>query len=538
MMVITKFKKLYLLFALGILFISCQQSNKRKAQQEGSYTDAVTYEEQYRPQYHFTPAQNWMNDPNGMVYYDGEYHLFYQYNPFGNTWGHMSWGHAVSTDLVHWKHLPVALKEEHNVMIFTGSAVVDKNNTSGFGTKENPPMVAIYTGSHTDKALQDQRIAYSLDKGRSWTKYKGNPVIDEGLKDFRDPKVFWHQASRQWVMVVALPTQHKVRFYGSPDLKHWKQLSEFGPAGATGGVWECPGLFKLPVDGNPDQSQWVLQVDLNPGGPNEGSGSQYFIGDFDGKQFTQDPSNKGETHWSDYGKDFYAVQSFSNIPKQDGRRIWIGWMNNWQYGTQIPTQPWRSAMTIPRSLTLKTFNDGIHLVQQPIEELKKLRGKHHHFEGKAIDGNSELFTNTSIDSKFLEIEAQFKVNNTSTLGLKVAKGNRHETIVGYDVNNKNLYVDRTHSGDVSFSDQFPGLYKAPLEVENGQVTLHIFLDKSSVEVFGNGGRATLTDRIFPTPNSDGISLFAKGGSAGLISLDVWQLNSIWNNSRNKRDYNE
>ena len=495
----------------------------------------VSYSETYRPQFHFTPAQNWMNDPNGLVYYKGEYHLFFQHNPFGIRWGHMSWGHAVSTDLVHWKHLPIALKEENNVMIFSGSAVVDTNNTSGFGTKSNPPMVAIYTGHHTDKALQDQRIAYSLDNGRSWTKYKGNPVIDEGLKDFRDPKVFWHQASQQWVMLVALPTRHKVRFYGSPDLKHWEQLSEFGPSGATGGVWECPGLYKLPVDGNPNQSKWMLQVDLNPGGPNGGSGSQYFIGNFDGKRFTEDPSAKGETHWSDYGKDFYAVQSFSNIPPKDGRRIWIAWMNNWQYGQQIPTHPWRSAMTIPRSLSLKTLDDGIHLVQQPVDELKKLRSKHRHFDEKILDGNSDLLENAGVKGKLLEIEARFKVNDAEKLGLKVAKGNQQETIVGYDANNKNMYVDRTHSGDVSFNDKFPGVLKAPLPTDDGEIKLHIFLDKSSVEVFGDNGRVTLTDRIFPFPDSNGISLFAKGGPAELISLDIWHLKSIWNRSQNSRE---
>jgi len=514
---------------LLLLLTGCAYSQQHQAiSKVGVSQVKVAYTENYRPQFHFSPVKNWMNDPNGMVYYDGEYHLFYQYNPYGITWGHMSWGHAVSRDLIHWKHLPIALKEENNVMIFSGSAVVDKNNTSGFGTKTNPPMVAIYTGHHTDKALQDQRITYSLDNGRSWTKYKGNPVIDEGLKDFRDPKVFWHQASKQWVMVVALPTRHKIRFYGSPDLKHWKQLSEFGPAGARDGVWECPGLFKLPIDGHPDQSKWVLQVDLNPGGPNGGSGSQYFIGVFNGKEFVQDSSTKGQTRWSDYGKDFYAVQSFSNIPKKDGRRIWIAWMNNWQYGQQIPTHPWRSAMTIPRSLSLKTFDDGIHLVQQPVAELKELRGTHHHFEGKIIDGDSDLLENAGVSGKLLEIKARFKVNDASMLGLKVAKGDQQETLMGYDVDDKNLYVDRTNSGDVSFSDKFPGIFKAPLSSDDGEITLHIFLDKSSVEVFGNNGRTTLTERIFPSPDSDGISLFTKGGEAELISLDIWQLHSIWN----------
>lgn len=514
-----------------LLFGILQGMNILRAQS----SKPVSYTETYRPQYHFTPARNWMNDPNGLVYYKGEYHLFYQYNPFDITWGHMSWGHAVSTDLVHWKHLPVALKEENNVMIFSGSAVVDRKNTSGFGTNKNPPMVAIYTGHHTNKALQDQRIAYSLDKGRTWTKYEGNPVIDEGMKDFRDPKVLWHEESRKWVMVVALPTQHKVRFYGSHDLKNWKRLSDFGPAGATGGVWECPGLFKLPVDGNPERTQWVLQIDLNPGGPYGGSASQYFIGSFDGRTFMQDPSTKGKTNWSDYGKDFYAVQSFSNIPEADGRRIWIAWMNNWQYGQKIPTRPWRSAMTIPRSLSLQTFDDGIHLVQQPVRELQKLRTKHFHLTRKEIkDDNSDLLDKAGVHGQLLEIKARFRVNNAESFGLKVAKGNQQETQVGYDTESNKMFVDRRHSGDVSFSNQFPGIFKAPLSADDGEIDLHIFLDKSSVEVFGNDGRATLTDRIFPSAAGDGISLFSRGGSTTLISLDVWKLNSIWNGAQNNK----
>ena len=248
----------------------------------------ATYTERYRPQYHFTPAVNWMNDPNGMVYYNGEYHLFYQYNPFGDTWGHMSWGHAVSRDLVHWEHLPVALAEEDGVMIFSGSAVVDWNNTSGFGEEGRPPLVAVYTGHHTSGERQDQRIAYSTDSGRTWTKYEGNPVLDRAMKDFRDPKVFWYEPDEKWVMVLARPHEHKVQLYSSPDLKSWTHLSDFGPAGAVNGIWECPDLFELPVDGDPGNTKWVLVVNLNPGGPAGGSAGQYFVGHFDGERFTAD----------------------------------------------------------------------------------------------------------------------------------------------------------------------------------------------------------------------------------------------------------
>ncbi|MEV0243146.1 GH32 C-terminal domain-containing protein [Streptomyces sp. NPDC050674] len=252
---------------------------------------APAYTETYRPQFHFTPQKNWMNDPNGLVYYKGEYHLFYQYNPNGDSWGDMSWGHAVSKDLVHWEELPLALSHDHEEMVFSGGAVVDWNNTTGFGTKENPPMVAIYTSAYRHGGKQAQSLAYSTDRGRTWTKYQGNPVIDIGSDNFRDPKVQWYAPTKSWLMTVSLSAEHKVRFYSSKNLKDWEQQSEFGPAGATGGVWECPDLFPLAVDGDPKKTKWVLVVNLNPGGIAGGSAAQYFVGDFDGKKFT--PEDKG-----------------------------------------------------------------------------------------------------------------------------------------------------------------------------------------------------------------------------------------------------
>ncbi|MEM7385827.1 MAG: glycoside hydrolase family 32 protein, partial [Verrucomicrobiota bacterium] len=247
--------------------------------------DQRLYREHHRPQFHFTPAENWMNDPNGMVFYEGEYHLFYQYNPFGDKWGHMSWGHAVSRDLIHWEHLPLALAEANNVMIFSGSAVIDWNNSSGFGKDDEPPMVAIYTGHHTNIKRQDQRLAYSRDRGRTWTKYENNPVIDLDSADFRDPKVFWHEPTRRWVMIVTLSAERKLRIYGSSNLRDWTHLSDFGPHGCITGVWECPDLFELPVEGT-EESKWVIILNIGGGAPAGGSGCQYFIGDFDGQEFT------------------------------------------------------------------------------------------------------------------------------------------------------------------------------------------------------------------------------------------------------------
>ncbi|MEP7344519.1 MAG: glycoside hydrolase family 32 protein, partial [Gemmatimonadaceae bacterium] len=323
--------------------------------------------EPFRPQFHFTPERNWMNDPNGMVFYEGEWHLFYQYNPYGNTWGHMSWGHAVSRDLMQWQHLPVALAEEDGIMIFSGSAVVDWKNTSGFGINGKPPIVAVYTGHREGR--QDQRIAFSNDRGRTWTKAPGGPVLDVGMADFRDPKVFWHAPTSRWVMTVALSKEKKLRFYTSPDLKQWKQAGEFGPAGATGGLWECPDLFPLKVEGG--GTKWVLIVNINPGGPVGGSGTQYFVGEFDGARFVSDADAK-DVRWADYGADFYAGVSWSDVPESDGRRVWLGWMSNWSYAQEVPTSPWRSAMTVPRELTLRRTPDGLRLVQKPVVELESL----------------------------------------------------------------------------------------------------------------------------------------------------------------------
>lgn len=493
------------------------------------HSDAI-YQEPYRPQIHFTPAVNWMNDPNGLVYHDGEYHLFYQHNPFGNTWGHMSWGHAVSKDLVHWEHLPVALKEENNIMIFSGSAVVDHNNTSGFSTDGNPPMVAIYTGHHTDRERQDQRIAFSLDNGRTWTKYEGNPVIDEGMADFRDPKVFWHEESDQWVMVVALSKEQKVGLYGSENLKEWEFLSEFGPAGAAGDrLWECPDLFKLPVEDEDGESKWVLQVDVNPGAVAGGSGGQYFVGEFDGQKFSEDTANEGQTLWVDYGRDFYAVQSYSDIPAEDDRRIWLAWMNNWDYANKIPTDPWRSAMTIPRELSLVSTEDGYRLIQKPVHELQKLRGEHYTFENldisSVVGGRQPEF-----QGKLYELIAEFDVGDAETVGLKIRKGENEETVVGYNVEKQELFVDRTTSGEVAFDSAFASVDRAPMSLENNRIRLHLFVDWSSVEVFGNVGRVSITDRIFPSQESEGFELFSEGGSASLISMDIWELNSAWKKS--------
>jgi len=485
-----------------------------------------TYTEPQRPQFHFSPAMNWMNDPNGLVYYDGEYHLFYQHNPYGIQWGHMSWGHAVSTDLVHWTHLPVAIPETDGVMAFSGSAVVDHNNTSGFGTADNPPMVAIYTGHQSDN--QSQHIAYSTDRGRTWTLYEGNPVLDIDRANFRDPNVLWYAPEEKWVMVVALPNDHKVQFYESSNLKEWSLMSTFGPAGATSGIWECPDLFQLPVDGNPNDTRWVLQVDLNPGSIAGGSGGQYFVGVFDGTTFTRtDAAEPGEANWVDYGKDFYAAIDWANLPDADGRHIWVGWMNNWQYAQDIPTYPWRSAQSIPRTLALRSTGDGVRLVQQPVRELHALRDIHNRIADRSIPEGTHLLGSEGITGRAMEIVAEFEVGTADEVGLKVRMGGTEETLVAYDVRAEEVFVDRSRSGADAFSAAFAGRHDGPLPLENGRVKLHLFVDWSSVEVFANEGHTVITDRIFPAPERQDVALYAEGGAARLVAMDVWNLRSIW-----------
>ena len=814
----------------------------------------AAYDQTYRPQFHYTPAKNWMNDPNGLVYYQGQYHLFYQYNPAGNTWGNMSWGHAVSADLVHWKELPVAIPYDANELVFSGSAVVDKDNTSGLGTKANPPLVAIYTSAKPGS--QSQSLAYSTDGGLTFTKY--GTVLDIGSAEFRDPKVFWYAPANEWRMVVVKATEHKVSIYRSANLTSWTHLSDFGPAGAVGGVWECPDLFPLAINGDPRNVKWVMVVNLNPGGIAGGSGGQYFVGDFDGTTFTSDypatytpptgtvlqdfestgfapwtttgtafgdgptagnapgqggvsgylgdklansfhggdagtgvltspdftitknylnflvgggthphvtgtvlngtpptgpvfadfegstwgtgwtatgdftnagpvaggigdqqpvsgylgsklvntflnhdtstgtitsptftinsdyidllvgggnhpytanptpgaeptavnllvggtvvatatgqdnealnwvawntASWKGQqaqiqivdtntggwghinvdnivfsaeaavpvsietavnllvdgkvvrtttganseqldwanwnlsdlvgktatiqvvdnntggwghiladqftfadapalsaterAHWLDYGRDFYAGVTFNDVP--DGKRIMIAWMNNWQYGGKIPTDPWRSAMSVPRELTLHKIYGKTELTAQPVDQLQSLRQGQPYVARtpRLLDGTTTL-QGAGAKGDTVEILAEFKAKDADQFGVNVRTGNGQHTTVGYDVARGGVYVDRTKSGDVGFDATFPSVEFAPLPVKNGKVTLHILVDRSSVEVFAEDGQRTITDQIFPNRDSQGIQVFSTGGRAQLDKITIWQLQSAW-----------
>ncbi len=481
----------------------------------------MPHNEPYRPQYHFTPPEQWMNDPNGMVYYDGEYHLFYQYHPDDVVWGPMHWGHAVSEDLVNWTHMPIALYPEEVGNIFSGSAVIDWNNTAGFGKEA---MVAIFT--HENAGRQMQSLAYSTDKGRTWTKYAGNPVLDppKNIKNFRDPKVIWYEnddGSGHWVMLVG--AGNVILFFTSPDLINWNPTGGFGFGyGSTAGVWETPDLFELPVAGGPD-TRWALTVAVGNGAPAGGSGVQYFIGDFDGKVFTSE-NPKELTLWADYGPDFYAPQSWSDAP--DGRRIWLAWMNNWSYAQQIPTSTWRGAMTIPREVGLTNTPDGVRLVQRPVPELEQLRGKQHQWRGETIGSGNDLLADVS--GELLEIIAEFQVddlNAVDRVGLRVRTGGGEHTTIGYGVKSRSLFVDRSESGETDFSDNFSGIHTAPLTPIEGKIRLHVFVDRSSVEVFANDGLVVMTERVFPDSDSVGVEVFADGGEAVLNALDIYRLDA-------------
>jgi fructan beta-fructosidase len=476
---------------------------------------APEYSEPLRPQFHFTPVRNFMNDPNGLVYYKGEYHLFYQHNPLGPKWGHMSWGHALSRDLLHWEHLPVALKEENGVMIFSGSAVVDRNNTSGFCQPANGDpscLVAIYAGHSHNR--QTQNLAYSNDRGRTWTKYSGNPVLDLGLKDFRDPKVFWHEPTARWVMVTVLPDQHKARFFGSSDLKRWEALSDFGPAGATGGVWECPDLFPLPVDGDPADIRWVLDVDINPGAIAGGSGGQYFVGTFDGRTFVNDNA-PDRTLWVDYGKDFYATISFSDIPPSDGRRIWMGWISNWLYANVEPTTVWRGAQSVPRRLTLRRTPDGIRLLQSPIAELTALRDTPEPVVGKdsvPISGSAE-------------IEVGLSRGDWPQAGIRLFNATGEEVTIGVTAEPLELFVNREKSRATPLHKDYPGRHSGPLRRRDDPLTVRVFFDRSVLEVFADDGETVITDRVYPTRPLDRLEVLPAGRMA--TSARVWPLRSVW-----------
>ncbi len=683
---------------LGLL-LSCSNSEKQGSGAEAEIDtteNSAYYSEQHRPQLHFSPDSMWMNDPNGMVYFEGEYHLFYQYYPDSNVWGPMHWAHAISTDLIHWEHLPIALYPDSLGYIFSGSAVVDWDNTSGFGDGDVPPIIAIFT--HHDPVgadagandFQYQSIAYSLDKARTWTKYEGNPVVSNpGIRDFRDPKVIWDETSEQWVMVFA--AYDHVKFYGSPNLIDWTHLSDFGQEwGTHGGVWECPEIFPMTVEGT-DQEKWVLLSSINPGSPNGGSGTQYFVGHFDGRTFTLDPgfepslgkvpayvppgdvfadfeqgygdwlsegeafgdapakgtlpnqnpvtdftgdylvnsfyggdATKGtltspqfeiakgfinfqvaggnhpdETHidlivdgevvrtrtgnnseklvwtgwdvqdligqtaqiqlvddrsdfwghinadqfsfsdepakperekavWLEYGRDNYAGVTWSDIPKEDGRRIFMGWMSNWDYAMLVPTERWRSAMTLPRVLQLVKTDNGLRLQQQFPEELTQIQGTEQTF---TFDLASNERKELELDPRQLEIQlsiAQLPEGNSGQFGIQLSNSNGESYTLGYDMEQQAYFSDRRQSGKVDFSAQFAkARHDAPYLGDGNTLDMRIILDVSSIEVLADDGLTGITDVFFPSEDFNTITVFTEGIEIEGLQLKAYPLQGVW-----------
>jgi levanase/fructan beta-fructosidase len=492
---------------------------------------SVSVAEPFRPEWHYTSERNWLNDPNGLVYLNGTYHLFYQHNPFGAEWGNMSWGHATSRDLLHWEEQPVAIACDEHEAIFSGSAVFDGQNTSGFGTPDNPPLVAIYTSAYSDASplagRQAQSLAYSLDEGRTWTKHQGNPVLDRASADFRDPKVFWYDggAGSYWVMVAVEAVQRQVVLYKSSDLQAWEQLSTFGPANATGGVWECPDLFELPVDGNPEDTRWVLIVNLNPGGVAGGSAGQYFLGEFDGVEFRsestvteglqQDDERMRDYRWLDWGRDYYAAVSFSNVP--DGRRIMIGWMNNWDYARSTPTGGWRSAMSLPRDISLVRVDGQVVLRQEAIDPFSRSRSGNFQLAPQPLaPGVLEL----PVPASAARIDVEFEPGMAACVGLVVRGGGAERTVISYDVAEGTLKLDRRESGHVDFHEAFPSIEGVAVPVQEGRLRLRIYLDRCSLEVFAQDGLTTITDLFFPAEASTALAVFAEGEGAHLVALAV------------------
>jgi fructan beta-fructosidase len=476
---------------------------------------------QWRPKYHFTPEKNWTNDPNGLLFLNGEFQLYYQHNPFENKWGHMSWGHATSKDLIQWKHLPVAIPEivtaDTTTWIYSGSAVVDKNNTSGFGKNGKPPIVAIFTGDQPKQHKESQFIAYSNDNGLSFTQYSTTPVIDLNKSDFRDPNVFWHEASKQWIMTVSMVNEHMVRIYGSKNLKEWTRLSDFGPAGYTRNGWECPSLLPLVVDEDPKKVKWVLFVSS---GGDHGPLIQYFVGDFDGQTF-KDENNGSKVLTVDYGDAFYAAIAWRDAPQN--KKILLGWLQD----GRRETYPWKGQMSIPHDLSIKTTDEGLRLIQQPSSFVTKSLAKY--ATEKPLlkknlpinDTRINLTKERPFSGNSYWLEAEFAVDKAKKVGFNIAENaDITKTIsVGYDTENGQLFIDCTVS-EMGNKSRRNLTQVAPMKAINGVVKIQVLVDNSSLEVFGNDGEKVISTMIYPDNDATNLSVFAEG-KATVKSMKIW-----------------
>jgi len=482
---------------------------------------AQSYKEKYRPLIHFSPKEHWMNNPDGLVYFNGIYHLFFQYYPAASVWGPMHWGQAISEDLVHWKQLPIAIYPDKLGYIYPGSVVVDSNNTSGFGIYGKPALVAIFTqhdtaGEHAHTTtFQNQSIAYSNDGGVTWVKFKDNPVIkNPGVSDFRDPKVMWFKPGNKWIM--ALAVKDHVSFYSSPDLKSWKEEGEFGKdIGRHDGIWECPDLFAFDYDG---KLVWALPVSIKSGGPNGGSAIQYFIGDFDGKTFT--PYNNN-VKWIDYGPDNYAGVTFSNTGE---RKLFLGWMSNWNYAQLVPTETWRGAMTVPRNLNLARIGDEFYITSNPVVELNGIAGKQTAITKIVV--NPEVNLSQQIKNFQLPAKIDFEVPDAKSFSMIFSNENKEMLTVGYDETQKHFYINRKQSGETDFERSFSGEHIAPRISSAKNIRLTVVADVTSVELFADDGLSVMTEIFFPSKPYDQLQLQSQG-NVEINGLTYTPFKNIW-----------
>ena len=531
-----KTNKFVLTIGIFTMLFSCKNTTDKKDNQVQNVQEIVTIssEDLYRPNFHFTPKKGWMNDPNGMFFYNGYYHLYFQHYPDGTTWGPMHWGHAISTDLFNWKEQPIALYPDDLGYIFSGSVVVDYENTSGFGVDGKIPIIAIFT-SHDPKKektgeidVENQSIAYSLDEGLTWTKYKDNPVLkNPGARDFRDPKVSWDKQRKRWTMVLA--AGQEIQFYISKDLKSWNKLTSFGEGiGNHGGVWECPDFFQLPVVGS-SEKKWVLLVSINPGGPNNGSATQYFVGDFDGKNFVLDESFNTETEeeqgfWVDYGRDNYAGVTFSNVENKDGGKLFMGWMSNWLYANEVPTENWRSAMTIARTLELIKSDNTYRITSNPVPELDEFKIEKLKNSNVSIKGKTLLTTSKAVD--FTSVQINFKIENLidGVYNFELTNSEGDSLRFGYDSSMNNYFVDRNNAGKTDFSNKFSNrIAIAPSTNTQNDWTGTIVLDKTSIELFFDNGQTVMTEIFFPKAPFESLYFQAPTKESKLEYIEINQL---------------
>ena len=499
------------------------RSTIREAKEDACWKDmrlsdtfSAENREKYRPAYHHTPLYGWMNDPNGMVYHDGVWHLCYQWNPFGSKWQNMTWGHSTSRDLIHWEPQAPTLLPDGLGTIFSGSSAIDEANSAGFGKNS---IVTLFTSAANS---QVQSLAYSNDGGYTYTTYPGNPVLTLE-SEARDPNMFWNEETKQWTLILAHALDHEMLIFTSPDLKSWTLQSSFGKGlGAQDGVWECPDLFELPVTGT-QEKKWVLICNINPGGPFGGSATQYFTGSFDGKTFKVDTDASGNvpTKWLDYGKDHYATVSWSDTP---GRRTVIGWMSNWQYAAEVPTLQFRSANTLPREMGVFKVDDQYYVSSKPSPELDALRGKITHNAKRIQVGKRAHTVSLPLENDGIcEILMNVDAKRSKQLKMTLANKAQEKVTIIYDVEKETISFDRTQSGIVDFSQDFPAVTVTPTYENDGSVNLRLFIDRSSMELFEQEGRFVMTNLVFPTSPYTTLSFQAEEGSAKVNNLQIYSI---------------